>query len=400
MLVKVAWRNLWRNWRRSAIVLASMVVGVAALIWIDALNLGMLRQMLNNQIGAHTAHLQIHRAGFRDNPVVQNAMENPQAVESLLKNDPRIAGYSRRVLTFSMITSPMNASGVTLVGVEPDREPTVTYIARSIVAGSYLSGAKGEILISRRLAEKMDLRLGEKVVAMATALDGTINSDLYRVVGIYQTHSAQFDRTHVYITLSDARRLLGLTHQIMEVAVRLKDLDRLEAVQRDYQRRLGAGFEVLSFRDLLPLLVAMLDVFREMMSVFYLLVGIAMVFGIINTLLMSVMERVPEIGVLMAVGMRGSQIFKMVVLEAFLLGLLGTVLGMALGLAVCLPLAHSGLNLSMFKESLTSFGAGAVIYPALSIGTFVMAGLLVPTFSVLGAMYPAYRAVRLQPVEA
>ena len=365
------------------------------------LQLGTYRANIRHSLELFTGYLQIIRPGYQNNPSLQKSFTLQPELLRVLASEPTVTGWTPRLQSDGLVSSGNKSLGTMLLGVDPEREVQVSTLSRHVNRGRWFSArAAREALLGDRLLKNLNVKIGDAIVVLSQGFDGSLGNQKYRVVGVYETSSAQFDRTHVYIALDDARRLLGLQNQIMEFAIRLKDLNQLKAVQQDYSRRLGPTFEVLSFRDLLPLLVAMLDVFREMMGVFYLLVGIAMVFGIINTLLMSVMERIPEFGVLMAMGMQTGQIFAMIVLEAVLLGILGTLLGMGVGLAVCLPFTHSGLDLSMFKESLASFGAGAVIYPALSAGTFVMAALLVPLFSILGAVYPAIRAVRLQPVEA
>lgn len=400
MLSRLAWRNIWRNKRRSAIVLSSIVVGYAALVFMDGLSTGMVRQMLDNRIGIHTAHLQVHRSGFLDNRVVENRIRNPQEVASVLNETEGIARWSSRVLTFGMVNSSSGSAGVTVIGVDPEREAGITGIADLVKSGSYLSGGRREILLSERLAGKLGVDLGDKIVGMASGLEGEIGSELFRVVGIYRTYDSGFDETHAYVYIDDARSMLSLESGLMEFAVVCEGTKMIEPVERYLSQALGEGYEVSTYRELLPLLVVQLDVYRQMMLVVYAIVSLVIVLGIVNTMLMAVYERIHEFGVLFAVGMKRHRVFSMVLLEAVTLGVLGTVMGIGAGAAVTAPFMKAGINLSMFEHSLTAFGSGAVIHPQLTLQALFSAAAIVPLVSVLGALFPGYKAMTFEPVEA
>jgi len=400
LLFRIAWRNLWRNSRRSLIVLVSVIIGVVALIIMDALSIGMVEQMLENQIGSHVAHIQVHKKGFTDNKIIQNYIPNSTAVETALQNTDGIKYYSSRVLTFGLLSSATNSSGVYLVGIDPQEEEKVTKIKRSLVEGEYLSGKEREIVIGKSLAEKLGVELGDKVVAMATALDGTVGSDVFRIVGLYQTFSSEFDKTTIYITLDNAQRMLGLGDKLTEFAIIVDNTKFLDRIKASLKSQLGENYEVFTYRDLLPLLVMQMDLYKETIWIFYLIIGIAMVFGIVNTMLMSVLERIREFGVLMAIGMKNARLFIMILLEAFILGIFGSVLGVIVGIIIYYPLSISGIDLSFFAEGLTAFGSGAIIYPILTMNSVINAVMIIPIVSVLGALYPAYKTIQLQPVTA
>lgn len=400
MLLTLAWRNLWRNKRRSGIVLSSIVLGYAAMVFLDGLMTGMARQMLENRIGIHTAHLQVHRAGFLDNRVLANRIEEPGEVAAALEAAPGVERFSRRVLTFGMVSSASGSAGVTLVGVEPERERAVTQIPDLVTAGSYLSGGAREILLSERVAGELDVGLGGKVVGMASGLGGEVGSELFRVAGLFASYDSRFDDTHVYVPLADARRLLSLDEGVMEFAALCPDPAASEAAADSLAAALGDRYAVATYRELLPLLVVQVDVYRQMMLVIYAIVGLAVVLGIVNTMLMAVYERINEFGVLLAIGMRRRRVFGMVVLEALTLGVLGTAAGIGAGAAVTAPFMEAGIDLSAFEAGLTAFGTGAVIHPQLTAASLFSAALVVPLVSVLGALYPSYEAVNLEPVEA
>ncbi len=400
MLVKLAWRNIWRNARRSMIILLSVIVGLAAIVLYDSISVGMIRQMLDNQIGAHVSHIQVHNEGFSDNKIIQNYIPDPEKVEAAIQNTPHIRYYSKRVITFGILSSAYSSSGISLIGIDPGKEEQVTKIKESIIEGGYLSGKEHEIVIGKQLAEKLEVGVGDKVVAMASALSGNIGSEMFRVAGIYRTFSSEFDKTHIYVNLPGAQKMLELGNNISEFAVILDDLDQQQQIKTQLAAALNDHYEVLTYKELLPLLVMQVEVYQESIFIFYAIIAVAMIFGIINTMLMSVFERIREFGVLMAVGMKNRRLFWMILLEAFFLGTLGTGIGFVISYLLYLPLSNSGINLSAFSDSLTSFGAGTTIYPVLTVESVISALLVIPFIAVLGAVYPAFKAVRLEPMNA
>jgi putative ABC transport system permease protein len=400
MLLKIAWRNIWRNKRRSLIVLSSVVVGVIAAIIVDGLSNGMLRQMLFNQINSSVSHIQIHKKGFNDNKTVQNYIPDYRKAVQVVKNNPSVKYYSERVITFGLLSSASNSSGVYINGVNPGQEQNVTDISKSIVEGSYLRGEGREIVIGKSLAEKLGVGIGDKVVAMSNTPDGSVGSDVFRVAGIYETFSSEFDRINIYIPIQKAQQMLNIGDNIHEIAIITANYEQANMVRNEIVSKLNGDYEVLSYNDLLPTLVLQMDFYKETMLIFNFIIGLALIFGIINVMLMSVLERIREFGVLMSIGMKNTKIFTMIVTESFIIGLIGTVIGIGLGLLIQIPLSNVGLNLSMFAESLKSFGVGAIIYPETTIENLISLIIMIPLIAVIAAIYPAIKAIKLEPVYA
>lgn len=400
MLLTIAWRNIWRNKRRSLIVLSSVAVGLVAILLNDGLSIGMIRQIFENQIGSHVSHIQIHSKGFNDNKVIQNSMSDPGKVTEVLARTPGIEHYSHRVVTYGLLSSAVNSSGCIIVGIDPAEEQTITTIDRSIVEGTYLTGKRHEVVIGRKLAEKLNVGVGDKVVGMASTVSGSVGADMFRVVGLFQTVSSAFDKSYMFISLENAQEMLEMGAGISECAVITQDRRRAEEVRDRLVSALGPSYEVLTYADIMPLMISQMQIYEESMYIVYVIVGLAMIFGIINTMLMSVFERIREFGVLMSIGMKNSRLVGMILMEAALLGGLGAAIGLLAGLGLLIPLSHSGLNLSMFSESLTSFGSGSVIFPVLRLEAVAEAVVIMPFIAVIGAIYPAFKAIRFEPVRA
>ena len=400
MLFKLAWRNIWRNKRRSLIVLGSVVVGMVAIVLTDGLSNGMMRQMLFNQISLNISHIQIHKKGFQNNKIVKNYIPDYERVQKVLKKDPSVEAFSKRVFASGILSSANNSSGVLIYGINPNEEAKVSVIKSSIIKGKYLGSGKREILLGKKLAEKLGVGLGDKVVAMANTLSGDIGSDVFRVEGIFQTSSSEFDKMAIYIPAHTEQKMLGLGDKYDEFAIITKNYKEVTGIKKNLETDLGGKYEVLTYKDLLPMLIYQMDLYKESMMILNVIIGLALIFGIVNTMLMSVFERIREFGVLMAIGMKNNRLYLMVVFEAFIIGIIGTVVGLILGLLLDIPLAHSGIDLSMFSVGLESFGVGAVIYPVLSVGNIINTVIFMPFVAVLGALYPAYKAIKLEPIYA
>lgn len=400
MLIRIAWRNLWRNRRRSLIIQSSVVIGVVAIIFLDGLMNGMLYQMLFNQVSSTIAHIEIHKNGFNDNKSVQNFIPDNEIIEKTIQEEPGVKYYSRRVISFGLLSSASNSSGVYIYGVNPPEEINVSSISNSIIEGNYLSGSDREIVIGQGLADKLDVSLGDKVVAMTNRDDGKIGSDLFRVTGIYKSFSSEFDKSYIYIPIQNAQTMMNIGDNIYEFALILNDYKNAQAVTNDLRSRLSYDYEVLSYRDILPLLIIQLDLYKQSAFIITFIVSLALIFGIINTMIMAVFERINEFGVLMSIGMSSSKIFLMIVWEAFILGVVGTIAGFVIAMLLHLIVSNTGINLSMFAASLDSFGLGATIYPQLLIENIINTLVTIPFISVLGAIYPAYKAIKLEPVYA
>ncbi len=400
MLFRLAWRNIWRNKRRSFIVLASVMVGLIAIVLSDGLSNGMMRQMLFNQVNLDISHIQIHKAGFNSNKIVKNYVPDYKHVESVLNKDQEVEAYSKRVYATGIISSANNSSGVIIYGINPAAEAKVSVIKSSIINGRYLGNGRREIIIGKKLAEKLGVEVGDKIVAMANTIKGDIGSDAFRIVGIFRTSSSEFDKMTVYVNAGAEQEMLGIGDNYHEFAVITKDYNKVTSVKKSLEEQLGSGYEVYTYRNMLPMLIYQMELYKESMMILNVIIGLALIFGIINTMLMSVFERIREFGVLMAIGMKNSRLYLMIVFEAFILGVIGTFAGLICGLLLDIPLAHSGINLSIFSAGLESFGIGAIIYPVLSIGNLINSILFMPLVAVVGALYPAYKAIKLEPIYA
>jgi len=401
MDIKIAWRNIWRNRRRSAIIISAIAVGLAGVIIYEALMVGMAVQMVENIVGTSLGDIEIHHRGFQKSKALELTIDGLTLLQAVRATE-HVRAAAPRVRAQGLVSSARASAGVQIIGIDSASEPTVSTIVRSLVRGRFLApDDEHAIYLSKVLAEKLKIKLGRKVVLMAQGLAPEMGSDAFRVVGTFKTASADFDKTVVYIPINAAQKLLALDEKTSEIVVRVDRQKNLEQVDATLEAKLAPSeYEVLTWKELAPDLVNMKQLWEGMLYLFAVIIYIAMVFGVTNTMLMAISERTRELGVLLALGTRPRRLFRQILLESALMGLISIALGSAISLGVIWWLSLRGLDLGWFVRGLEFMNLGRIIYPVLTPANLLISGLSVLVAVLLAALWPAWRAIRLEPVEA
>lgn len=403
VILKLAWRNLWRHRRRSFITATAMAVGAALTLGMVALSDGIYTQMFDGAVRQQLGHVQVHHPSY---PARRSLHETMTAADvlPLLDAIPGVAGVSPRAFGFALLGAGEKAAGASLLGVDPSREPRVTRVHERVIAGRYLAPSPaGEVLLGKGLAEALRVEVGGEVVAVTQGADGSMGNELYRVVGIYQTGSVALDRAGAILHLADLQALLSLDGRIHEVALLAPGAGGVEALLASAQAAAG-GRELLvrSWDVIDPVAGQMIKTQDAAVGVLLFIVFSVAALGILNTMLMSVFERIRELGVLQALGLSPWQLMALVLVETVLLGGLGAVLGTSGGLVIDWWLVTRGIDLSSFTQGY-SF-AGVFFEPVMRgefrPGRVVAVILAMLAVSVLASLWPAIRAARLDPVVA
>ncbi len=399
----MAWRNVWRNRRRTLVILTAVVIGVWSMICVGALSRGIADQMVQNGIATLTGHLQIHHRGFRSDPVVENSITDADAVLARLPALlPPGSRWSVRVRVSAVAANARHSGGVTLVGVDPAREAQVSFIGNGVSTGAFLPpDAPWAIVVGRALAEQFDTRPGRKLILMSQDTEREIASRAFRITGVFDAEMAATEKQFVFVNLAQAREMLKLGGGASEVAIVLPDPRLVDTVAHRLRTALAsARCEVHTWRELLPLVTAILKMYDVFIFLWFLVVFVAMSFGIVNTTLMAVFERIREFGLLRALGMKPSGIVAAVLTESLMLLALGSAVGNALGLASVLALSDRGIDLSAMAAGLEFAGMGRVIIPRIVTLDLALANAVVLVLGAAVSVYPALKAARFTPVEA
>jgi ABC-type lipoprotein release transport system permease subunit len=397
--LRMAWRNAWRNKRRTGILVTAVAVGIAGTLLTMALNYGMIVQMVELAIETDLGHVQVHAEGWDANPELALRLPNEGAdAVAVLEADRRVRAVARRIRGEGLLASPRASAGVRVLGVDPAREPAITNIASSVVTGEYLGVQRRRVLIGAELARRLEVDVGDKVVLSAQDLEGELTGEALRVVGLFETAGMGLERGTVYVALAEAQRLFGLGPTVSELVAVAGDRDEVDAL-RDHAMAAIPGREVRSWQELQPLLVYIVDIFDQQALLVYAAVFIAMAFGIANVLLMTVYERTREIGVMRAIGLSRRRLVANIVAEALVVTAVGLVAGFALAVLGTLALGD-GIDLSAFADGLGFMGVGSRIQPVLRSQDFTGPTLVAIVTAVVASAWPAWRAARLKPAEA
>lgn len=405
MLVKMGWRNVWRNRRRSLVVISSIGFGIFAMILSMGIMNGFNIQMVENTIGTSLGHIAIHRRGWQDDMKLSLNFIPSGALYSALKANSRIAGYAPRVKTDGIVRSSETSQQVLVTGIDPLMEKSASqiydYTLKENGSRFFEPSDDGAILISKILAEKLELLPGDKMVLMLQDKSRAIAGVGLRVAGLYRTPIDVFDKFVVFVPLRKLQEITGLGNGISEMTVRLGNSRHVDAVKTDLARRAGdPSLEILTWKDMDPSLVRAVKLFDQMMYIFFAIIFVTVIFSVANTLIMAIMERFHEIGVMKSIGTRPSWIFSLIMIEACFLGAAGLAAGSAAGMAATGLLAHTGIDFSFYVESMRTWGTGSIIYPAIKALDMIMAGVIVLVTTILAALYPALKAARIRPLEA
>jgi len=397
MLLKIAWRNIWRNTTRSVVVIIAIALGLWAGVFASAFVQGLMKQKIETVISMEMSDFQFHAPGFKDEFLAKLYMENGEAVRSEVANEASVLGSTGRLISMGMVGSAKQNGAIKILGINPEDESTVTGLGDRMIEGEYFEGVKrNPVLISQRTAEKYRVKLRSKIVLTIQDVDGEIIAGAFRVVGIYKSENGVFDDTHLYVQQSDLRKMMKIDVGLHEVAVLLNDHALADPMAIKYQEK-HEGLEVKSWLDLatgMRMMVGMIDTYL------YYIVGIiliALLFSILNTMLMAVLERVREIGMLMAVGMTKGKVFWMIMLETVMLSLIGGPLGLLISWAFVTHFGATGIDLGGAYDD---YGFSSIVYPYLDGQSYIEVAYMVVIMAIIAAIYPAIKALKLKPVEA
>ena len=396
----LAWRNLWRNHRRTIVMVSAITIGVWAMIFMTALMRGMVNDMVRDGIRALPGHVQVHHPDFRDDPSILNLIPTSDAVLTAAFSQAGFDGWSSRVKVPAVISSERESRGITLIGVDPVLERSLNAVGSEIAEGRNLEDVNdGGVIIGRKLADRLDTEIGKRIVLMSQDPDNEIADRGYRIVGLFEANLEQVEESFVFVAKATLQKMLRIEDQVTEIAVLASDYRNLEALTEQVTGLAGENVEVLPWQQLNSYLGSMLKVMDGFVLVWMIVIFLALSFGLVNTLVMAVFERVREIGLMLALGMRPSNILGQIIVESSLLLVFGLILGNVLAWASVVPL-QDGIDISAVAQGMEMFGASSILYPELELKDVITANVVVLVLGFLASLSPAWRASRYEPIEA
>ncbi len=401
ILVKLAWRNIFRNKRRTLIAATAISIGLAALIFVDAFMIGMRENMIRTATASFLGEAQIHREGFRDEQEVSLTVQALGSVTESLAKEENVAHFTQRTFASSMITSPANVSAINLVGIHPPTEKFLSQIDDAITEGTYFEGNNSrDIVIGAKLAEILETELGDRVVVtVAQAESGELSQEMFRVSGIYRFVGEEMNSGMAFVRIGKAQEMLAIGNGVHEIAIKFISVSYAQDPTLPFWDTYSQhGNEALSWTELMSQLKAILDITTYSKYIMGVVLFGVVVFGIINTLFMSLYERMFEFGVLRAVGTRPFGMARVVLFEAGALAVVSIGLGAILGFVLTAVFTRVGINytgIEMMGVTIQEF-----IYPVLEVQQFIVYPISVFIFTIIAGLYPARHVAKMVPVDA
>ncbi len=401
ILAKLAWRNIFRNKRRTFIAGTAIGIGLTALIFIDAFVIGMSETMIRTATSSFLGDAQIHREGFRDEQEASLTIQEVDKVTASLAEETIVQHFTQRVLVTGMITSPANVSAINLVGVHPPTEKFLSLIDDAITEGVYFEGDNNrDVVIGAKLAEILEVEIGDRVVVtVAQAETGELSQEMFRVSGIYYFADEAMNSGMAFIRIQKAQEMLAIGNDVHEIAIKFTSIaysqDSTLPFWETYSEH---GNEALSWTELMSQLTLVLEMTEYSKYIMGVILFGVVVFGIINTLFMSLYERMFEFGVLRAVGTRPFGMARVILFEAGALAIVSIGLGAILGFIVTALLAHTGIDytgIEMMGVTMQEF-----IRPVMKVEQFIIYPIWVFVFTVIAGLYPARYVAKMAPVDA
>jgi len=426
MIFSIAWKNVWRNRLRSLIVMIAVTIGMIGGIFSSAVFKGMSDQRVREAIQYETGHIQIHHPRFMENQELEYTLDHPQELARDIESMEGVKAVSRRMELPVMIKSTSTGTGVQLLGIDPSEEKQVTSINQAVydsnrVASEYgfqdterisrflkdsvgryfkASSRSEQIVIGEELAEQLKVDVKSKVVVNLQTADGTLSGGVFRVAGIYRITNSAFENTVAFVKKDALASLTGLDREAThELVVRLADDQQVGPVMARLKEKYPE-LSILSWKDIQPELGMITQWLDVMLYFIMVIILLALGFGIVNTMLMVVMERVKELGMLMAIGMNRLRVFSMIMLETIFLSITGGVIGMALSAVLVHYTGSEGINLKAFSQGLEAVGYNPMLYPQIGVAFYLtITGLIIVT-AIIASIYPAVKALKMNPAEA
>lgn len=399
-MIIMAWRNIWRNKARSLIIMLSIMLGLFSSLAVVAIYKGMMRARVRTVIDREVGHLQLHHPRFKEDYLAGFILPEGAGL-GMIDKMPDVKATTRRTVTTGMLSTATGSSGITIYGVVPEEEKLISQLDKIIVDGKYFSEEiRNPVLIGKKLAKKMKLNVKSKLVLMFTDSTNNMVSAAFRVAAIYESENSSLDERNVYVSRESLNKLLGIGPTAHEMVVLLQHDEDVDKTMTSLQK-MFPDLKIERWEDLSPETELMVSTVNQYAYIILIIIMLALAFGIVNTMLMAILERTRELGMLLALGMNKVKLFFLIMSETIFLTLVGCPFGLMFSWFAIDYFNRKGMDLSIFgDEMMSSFGFTKIVYPEFPFDKLAGMLFIVVATALLSSLLPAIKALRLSPVEA
>ena len=399
-LIKISWRNVWRNKLRSFVVIISVVFGLLGGIIIIAMSYGLNEERMNNAVETYLSHIQIHNKSFSEEYNIKHTIDNLEGIENAINNDSRVVSYSKRIILNGMLSNSNGSYGIQVKGVDPIEEVKVTNTYEKVIEGEYFKSEKeNTILVGKKLAERLNLKLKSKVVITFQDENYELTSLLYRVEGIFRSGNSRYDEANVFVKNVSITKNLPNFSGYHEIPILLTDIELRNQVKNDLISK-NSNNLIEGWDDISKDLAYANEMHAAVLYIFMMIILSGLSFGIVNTMLMAILERRKEIGMLMSIGMSRFKIFLMISFETMFLSIVALPIGLIISYSIVEYYSVVGIDLSIVEAGLENFGVGTRLYFKVPNQEYFIVAIMVFVISIISSIFPSVRALKINPVEA
>jgi ABC-type lipoprotein release transport system permease subunit len=403
---KMAWRNIWRNTRRTVLTICAIAFSSLLLVFMLSFQFGSYETMINTSVKIQTGHMQVQAREYLDKKSIRLVVSEPNAVATILEKIPQVEAYAYRGQAFSLVSSDRRSCGALVTGIDPLLEARVSRLKKLIRQGDFLAeNDRDQALIGKLLARNLRLGIGDEITLLGQGRDGSIAATVVTVKGVYSSGIDAFDRNVIHIPLKTFQDVYAMGDAVHEIIIIARSLGSIDAIKALLSAPIAAvenptPLKILDWEELMPGLRQGIEMDLVSGMIFYFLLIIVVAFSILNTFLMAILERTREFGILMSIGTRPGRLTKVLLIESMTMAMIGITAGIMLGSAITLYFQSHGIDISGASDLLSQFGISGRIYPKLSLISALSGPGAVLLITFGAAMYPAFKVQRLQPVEA
>ena len=399
---KLAWRNIWRNKRRTLITIASVFFAIFLALIMRAMQLGSYGHWTDSIVKAYCGFIQVHKAGYWNDPTLENSFENSEDLEKQIKRNENVSGVIPRFESFALASSGNQTKGVMVVGIDAEKEKQLMNPETKIVKGSYLTKDSTGVLISQRLAEFLKLDINDTVTLLSQGFQGVTAAGIFPVTGIIRMPNPELDRRMIFMSINNAQFLYNAPGRLTSLVINITETNELNRTTNQIKSLFDLNkYEVMSWEQLNPEIVQAIESDQAggfvMLGLLYLIVG----FGVLGTLIMMTTERRREFGVIIALGMQKIKLGLLVTLEMILLGFIGIFSGILGSIPVILYFKHNPIQFTdEYANMFEAYGMEPIMPFLLRIDYFIGQTLIVFLIFFIAILYPVYSVIRLKEINA
>lgn len=397
----LAWRNIWRNKRRTLITVASIFFGVLLATLMSSMQEGTYSKMIDNVVSFYSGYMQIHHPDYWEDKTIENTFVPTDVLFTNIDNSDVINRYASRLENFTLISSGENTKGAALIGVEPEAENNITGLSKWISEGTYFTSEQKGVLVAINIATNLNVSVGDSIVLLSQGYHGVTAAAVYPIIGILDFPTSQLDNLGVYIPLKTAQTFYSAPERITSIVIMTNDYNTLNTEKHKLQKSIGDSYKVLTWDEMDPVTKQMIEGDRAQgvitKGILYILIG----FGVFGTVIMMMAERKKELGVLVAIGMKKSRLALVLVYETILIGLVGVGVGFIVSIPIIQMLVSNPIPLTGdAATAYEQFGMEPAIYFGNAFGVFIDQLLIIFSISIVVAIYPLTKILKLQVTKA